>query len=156
MSFWNTLEEGSSAEIGRHEFTAEEIVRFASKYDPQRFHLDEAAARDSLFGGLCASGWHTTAVMMRMIVEDQKRRVAAHMAAGNPMPKLGPSPGAKNLRWLKPVFAGDTIIYRQTLVAKRPSAKRLGWGVIETKVEAVNQHGEPVFSMDGAAFVGTE
>lgn len=156
MSFWDTLVVGSATEIGRYTFTREEIMRFAEKYDPQRFHLDENDAEGTLFGALCASGWHTAAVMMRMIVEDQNRRVKAYLSDGGALPKLGPSPGAKNLRWIKPVYADDTLTYRQTLVAKRKSASKPGWGIIETKVEAMNQHREPVFSMDGAAFVGTD
>ena len=156
MRFWDSLEVGAEEELGRHLFTAEDIVRFARKYDPQIFHLDAEAAKATMFGGLCASGWHTSAEMMRLIVESQTRRVGAWMKAGNPMPKLGPSPGAKALKWTRPIFAGDTVVYRQTLTAKRASQSRPGWGIVETKVEASNQDEEIVFSMQGAVLIGTD
>jgi acyl dehydratase len=156
MSFWDTIRPGSTATLGSHRFTGEEIVRFARRYDPQVFHLNEEAAKDTLFGGLCASGWHTSAVMMRLIVDDQQRRVADWMAAGHARPRLGPSPGVRNLRWIRPVYAGDTTTYRQTITAKRPSASRPGWGLVETSVEAGNQNGEPVFAVEASVFIGID
>lgn len=156
MSFWDTIAIGGVAEIGSHLFTAEEIMRFAEKFDPQPFHLDEAAAKASLLGGLCASGWHTAAVSMRLNVDYRYGMAKAWVAAGNPPPQSGPSPGVTNLRWPKPVFAGDTVTYTQTVTAKRVSESRPGWGVIEFSTLGVNQHGETVFSFDAAAFQGTD
>ncbi|HEX2017343.1 MAG TPA: MaoC family dehydratase [Aurantimonas sp.] len=156
MSYWDTMVVGEKVEIGSHRFDAAAIKRFAAKYDPQPFHLDEEAARESVLGGLCASGWHTTAAWMRLNVDSQTARIKAHVAAGNAAPKLGPSPGVRNIRWLKPVYAGDTVTFTQHVTAKRRSASRPGWGVVEFTCEAVNQQGEPVFSFDGAAFYGTD
>lgn len=155
MSYWDTITIGERVEIGSYRFDAAAIKRFAAKFDPQPFHLDEQAAQDSLLGGLCASGWHTTAVWMRLNVESQSARIGAFVAAGNPPPRIGPSPGVKAIRWRKPILAGDTVTYAQHVTAKRKSASRPGWGVIEFTCEAVNQRGERVFSFDGAAFYGT-
>ncbi|WP_185983517.1 MaoC family dehydratase [Aureimonas mangrovi] len=156
MSYWDTLEIGRVQELGSHTFEKDEIVRFARKYDPQPFHLDEEAAHASTLGGLCASGWHITAAMMRLLVDFRRAEVAAHIAAGNPAPLLGPSPGVTNIRWLKPVFAGDTLTYRATVTGKRASKSKVGWGVVESHTTATNGAGTEVFSLDAAAFVGTD
>ena len=156
MNYWDTIRIGEKVEIGAHRFDAADIKRFAEKFDPQPFHLDEEAAHDSVLGGLCASGWHTTAVWMRLNVDSQTARMGAFVAAGNPAPKVGPSPGVKNIRWPKPVHAGDTVTFTQHVTAKRKLASRPGWGVVEFTCEAVNQDGERVFSFDGAAFYGTD
>lgn len=140
---------GERTELGSFTFTADDIMAFASAFDPQRFHIDEAAAKASLFGGLCASGWHTGAVWMRLMVA-QRRRVQALMGAA--MPKLGSSPGFRNLKWLKPVFAGDTITYTSTLIDKRASASRPDWGLVFHHNVGVNQRGETVFMFDGCVF----
>ncbi|MCQ8781015.1 MaoC family dehydratase [Mangrovibrevibacter kandeliae] len=153
MSFWNLVVVGERFELGAHHFTAEDIKRFAAKFDPQPFHLDEAAAERSLFGGLCASGWHTASVYMRLNAELRAALARRHVEAGNPEPNFGPSPGIRNLRWLKPVFAGDTVTFRQTVTAKRVSNSRPGWGIAETHSEGVNQDGTTVFELDGSFFV---
>ena len=156
MNFWDTITVGETVDLGAHRFTAEEIVRFAERYDPQIFHLDEEKAKSSVLGGLCASGWHTAAACMRLNVETRYRRVREWVEAGNPAPRIGPSPGVKNIRWLKPVYAGDTIRFSQTVTAKRASATRAGWGVLEFVTEGVNEAGETVFSFEGAAFQGLD
>ena len=156
MSFWDEFAEGTGETLGSHRFTAEDIKRFAAKYDPQPFHLDEDKAKASVLGGLCASGWHTASVFMKLNVETRARQMRAWMEAGNPPPVMGPSPGVKNLRWPKPVFAGDTITYSQEIKGKRKSESRPGWGVVEFKTAAVNEAGETVFSVDGAVFCGTD
>jgi acyl dehydratase len=148
MKFFDDITIGAVTEFGSHTFTAEAIKRFASSYDPQRFHLDEAAAAASLFGALTASGWHTTAVMMKLIA-----------AAGGPLPagaiggtqcaNLGPSPGFDDLRWLRPVFAGDTLTYRATVTDKRKSRSRPDWGVVSSRFEAHNAAGEKVLDVTG-------
>ena len=140
---------GAATPLGRFTFTPDDIIAFAGAFDPQRFHLDVAAAEASLFGGLCASGWHTGAVWMRLMVA-HRRRVQALM--GDTMPKLGSSPGFKNLKWLKPVFAGDTISYATTTTDKRASASRPGWGLVFHHNTGINQRGETVFMFDGCVF----
>jgi acyl dehydratase len=146
---FDALEIGEETPLGSFTFMADDIIAFARAFDPQRFHIDEAAAKASLFGGLCASGWHTAAVWMRLMVA-QRRHV--ERALGADAPRLGPSPGFRNLKWLKPVFAGDTIIYSSTITDKRPSASRPGWGLVFHRNTGVNQTGEPVFSFDGCVF----
>lgn len=156
MSFWDTIRVGETIELGSHQFLAADIKRFAAKFDPQTFHLDAEAAKASVLGGLCASGWHTAAVFMRLNVEGTKRAVEAFVAGGGTAPKVGPSPGVTELRWLRPVFDGDTIAFSQAVTAKRISGTRQGWGVLEFESGGVNQNGEPVFSMKAAAFMGTD
>jgi acyl dehydratase len=149
--FFEELEIGKSYELGSFVFTADEIVAFARSFDPQPFHMDEAAAMQSSFGKLAASGWHTASVWMASMVEHRKRQVAAR--APERAPRLGPSPGYKNLRWSKPVFAGDRITYHSAIVDARASASRPRWGLFFHRNTGVNQNGEEVFSFDGCAFV---
>ncbi|MDO9414805.1 MaoC family dehydratase [Pararhizobium sp.] len=129
-------------------FSADDIIAFATKFDPQPFHLDAEAASHSLFGGLCASGWHTCAGWMKCFVpywiSESKRLVTQGIAP----PKLGPSPGFKNLRWLKPVFAGDTITYAVTLLSSRELESRPGWILNTIACEGENQHGETVIRFE--------
>jgi acyl dehydratase len=141
---FDAVEIGRTMQLGSYTFTAPDIIAFASAFDPQRFHIDEAAAKASLFGGLCASGWHTAAIWMKLMVAHRRRVEAA--------PKLGPSPGFRNLTWLKPVFAGDTISYSSTVAAKRASSSRPEWGLVFHRNEGVNQKGELVFAFDGCVF----
>ena len=153
MQFFEDIRIGHKSEIGHHTFTAEEIKRFAARYDPQPFHLDEAAAARSHFGALCASGWHTAAVCMRMLVERKDRVVAELKARGEPVATWGPSPGFRELKWLKPVYAGDTITYSSEPVEKRESKSRPGWGLMFSRNTGTNQHGELVYSFIGSAFI---
>ena len=148
--FFEELEIGESHELGSLVFTAEEIVAYARSFDPQPFHMDEAAARDSSFGALCASGWHTAAGWMATMVLHRRRQEAATIGRA---PRLGPSPGFKNLRWSRPVFVGDRLTYRSTVRDKRASASRPQWGLFFHHNTAVNQAGEEVFSFDGCVFV---
>ena len=148
--FFEELTVGDSHELGSFVFTAEEIVAFARSFDPQPFHMDEEAARNSSFGRLAASGWHTAAVWMACMVQHRKRQFAA---APERVARLGPSPGFKNLRWTKPVFAGDRITYHSQVMDKRESASRPQWGLFFHRNTGVNQHGEEVFSFDGCVFV---
>ncbi|MEE1658013.1 MaoC family dehydratase [Microvirga sp. CF3062] len=150
--FFEDLVIGETEELGSYTFTPDEIVRFARQYDPQPFHVDAEVAKNSLFGALCASGWHTASVWMKHMVghRDQIRTYA--LAHGQRPARLGPSPGFSNLKWLKPVYAGDTITYRTTVTAKRPSASRPGWGLVFHHNTGTNQHGEAVFAFDGMVF----
>ncbi|KQT82522.1 MaoC family dehydratase [Aurantimonas sp. Leaf443] len=152
MIYWDSIEVGREFALGTHLFTKEAILRFAAAYDPQPFHLDEDRARASLLGGLCASGWHTAAVGMRLNIETRHAALKALAEAGHPVPALGPSPGVRNLRWPRPVFAGDTIAYFMTVTEKRLSKSRPGLGIIESTTRAQNQDGEPVFGFEASVF----
>ncbi|BAT59220.1 bifunctional aldehyde dehydrogenase/enoyl-CoA hydratase [Variibacter gotjawalensis] len=144
---------GAKRETGRHTFTADEIKTFAKAYDPQRFHVDEKEAENSHFGALCASGWHTAAFCMRFLVEDRKRMVAEAKAAGVKIAQWGPSPGVRELKWIKPVYVGDTITYHTEALETRPSGSRPGWGLLTVRHTGTNQHGDIVYSVIGSAFV---
>src|ERR1700752_3965664 len=104
MFFYEELEIGQRREVCTYTFTAEAIKRFAAKYDPQRFHLDEEEGRKSLFGGLAASGWHVGSVCMKKLVADGQRQATEAAARGEKVAILGPSPGFRELRWIKPVL----------------------------------------------------
>jgi acyl dehydratase len=141
--------------FGSHTFTAEAIKRFAAKYDPQYFHMDEAAAKNSLFGGLCASGWHTASAMMRLLVTHFDAEEAKARAAGEPVLVSGPSPGFDDLRWPNPVYPGDTVTFTARIVGKRISKSRPGWGLLSMTTTGVKQTGEVVFMVTTHAFVET-
>jgi acyl dehydratase len=116
----------------------EAVLEFARQFDPQPFHVDEEAARASLFGGLCASGWHTCAMAMRMMCDAYLLESAS----------LG-SPGIDQLRWLKPVFPGDVLSLRMEVLETRPMASKPQVGLVKSRWEMHNQHGEPVLTMEG-------
>ena len=143
------IEAGRVVELGSHHFTKDAIIAFARQYDPQPFHLDEAAARTGPLGVLSASGWHTAAGWMKCYVATNQAAEAKLRAAGVVPAPIGPSPGFTNLRWLKPVTPGDTITYRSTITSKRELASRPGWGLVFSLNEGFNQKGELVFSFEG-------
>jgi acyl dehydratase len=153
MKFFEDIALGERAELGAHTFSADDIKRFARKYDPQPFHLDEAAAARSHFGALCASGWHTASVWMRLMVDHQRSEDEARRGRGEAVASLGPSPGFRELKWLKPVYAGDTVTYSTEIVDKRASNSRPGWGLMSIRNTGVNQKGEPVISFISVAFI---
>ena len=140
-------------EVGSFTFTAEDIKKFAAQFDPQRFHLDEEEGRKSLFGGLAASGWHVGSVCMKLLVTDGQRQIKEAVARGEKVAVWGPSPGFRDLRWIKPVLAGDTISYATEVESLRISEKRPEWGVIQARQSGTNQRGELVFSVLATAFV---
>lgn len=152
MKHFEEFDIGERADLGSHSFTAEEIVEFARKWDPQRFHIDEDAARESLFGGLCASGWHTACVWMRLNVAFVKREMKRRAGAGLPVVPLGPSPGFRNLSWKRPVFAGDTVSFLTEVTGLRDADRRPGWGLVDIRNTGMNQHGELAFAFDGSVF----
>jgi len=156
VSAFDRIPLGEPRELGAHHFTADEIKRFAAAYDPQPFHLDEEAAAHSLFGGLCASGWHTTAVMMRAFVDFAGREAEQAKRRGEQPLRYGLSPGFDDLKWLKPVYPGDTITFTGEVVAKRRSKSRPGWGILTLATRGTNQNGEPVFAVTNHLFVATE
>ena len=153
MKFFEDIAVGDKLELGRHTFTADAIKAFAARFDPQPFHLDEAAAARSHFGALCASGWHTAAMWMRLMVEHHRREDEARRSRGEPIAALGPSPGFRELKWLKPVYVGDTISYATEILETRASASRPQWGLMTIRNTGVNQKGEPVISFISVAFV---
>ncbi len=153
MKYFEDIVVGERAELGSHTFTAADIKKFAASFDPQAFHLDEAAAAKSHFGALCASGWHTASTWMRLMVEYQKREDAARRGRGEPVAALGPSPGFRELKWLKPVYVNDTVTYATEIVDKRASNSRPGWGLMSIRNTGVNQKGELVISFVSVAFV---
>jgi acyl dehydratase len=153
MRFFEDLEIGRRRDLGSFTFTAEGIKKFAAQFDPQRFHLDEEEGRKSLFGGLAASGWHVGSVCMKLLVADSQRESAEAAARGEKLAIWGPSPGFRELRWIKPVLAGDTISYASEVESLRTSEKRPEWGIVEARNTGTNQRGELAFSLLATAFV---
>ena len=139
--YWEDFEVGRVREFGRCEVTREAVLEFAARFDPQPFHLDDAAAARSLFGRLAASGWHTAAMAMRMMCEGYLLESAS----------LG-SPGVEKLSWPAPVYPGDVLGMRHTVLESRPLASRPGVGLVKSRNEALNQHGQVVLSMEGYGF----
>jgi acyl dehydratase len=152
MRFFEDMRVGERTELGRHTFSADEIKAFARRFDPQRFHVDEEAAARSHFGALCASGWHTTAMFMRFFVAAEREEADKLRARGETPAKAGPSPGIRDLRWLKPVYAGDTINFAREVTELRETTRRPGWGLMVARNTGTNQHGELVLSFMGAKF----
>ncbi len=153
MFFFEDIEVGQRREVGSFTFTADGIKKFASQFDPQRFHLDEEEGRKSLFGGLAASGWHVGSVCMKLIVADGQRLAKEALARGEKVAIWGPSPGFRELRWIKPVLAGDTISYASEVETLRPSEQRPECGILQIRNTGTNQRGELVFSLLATAFV---
>jgi acyl dehydratase len=153
MIFFDDMRLGDLREFGKHTFAAEEIKRFATSFDPQPFHVDEEAARRSHFGALCASGWHTTAICMRLIVTSSKQLAADMIARGERPAKIGPSPGFRNLKWLRPVYAGDTVAFASEIIELRPSSSRPQWGLARMRTTGTNQKGERVYEIENAVFI---
>jgi acyl dehydratase len=152
MNFFDDLQVGERRELGSHTFTAEAIKAFATRYDPQVFHVDEESAARSHFGRLCASGWQTGAVCMRLIVLANQREAQARRARGEDVPNVGPSPGVRDIRWHKPVYAGDTISYALEIKELR-DVSWPGYGLVVSATTGTNQAGELVYSALGAVFV---
>ncbi len=136
MIYLEDLEVGQTTHFGSYEVTREEVLEFARKYDPQPFHLSDEAAAATHFGRLAASGWHTCAMTMAVIA----RKVVSEEQAG-----LG-SPGVDELRWLKPVYPGDTLHVRSTVVEVRPSRSRPDMGSFRSQTTVTNQDGVPVLT----------
>jgi len=134
MTYFEDLEIGVETYYGAYDVTREEVLEFARKYDPQPFHLSDEAAAKTHFGRIAASGWHTCAMTMAVIA----RFVVKHGQAG-----LG-SPGVDELRWIKPVYPGDTLHVRGTIVEKRPSRSKPELGSFRTETTVTNQDGVAV------------
>jgi len=151
--FYEDVELGRQIELGSHKFTRDEIIGFAERFDPQPFHLDDDAARASLFGGLCASGWHTACVWMRLMTEYEQGLREDLVTSGLPAFGFGVSPGFRDLTWPTPVYVDDVISYSVQYLEKRPLKSRSGWGLVVHQDEGVNQRGETVLQMTANLFV---
>lgn len=143
MLHYEDITVGSTQGFGAYEVTREEVTAFAAKYDPQPFHLDDDAAAATHFGRLSASGWHTCAMTMAMMVENMK----ANAQAG-----LG-SPGVENLRWAKPVYPGDTLRVETEVLEKRRSQSRPDMGLFKSRIRTFNQNGEMVLEMTSTGLI---
>lgn len=136
MKYLEDFTIGQVMEFPPRTVSEDEIIAFARDYDPQPFHLDKEAAKQSLFGGLCASGWHTAGLMMRMLVDNMIGKYAS----------MG-SPGVDQLRWVKPVFPGDTLQLSGEVLNVHFSQSKPDRGVITSRYEMKNQKGEIVLTM---------
>jgi acyl dehydratase len=143
MRYFEDFAAGQSFELGSHTVTRDEIVAFAHQFDPQPFHVDEQRARESPFGGLIASGWHSAAIFMRCYVDGLLLDSAS----------LG-SPGVEELRWLLPVRPGDTLRARGTVLAAQPSGRNPHRGTVTLAAELRNQDDQVVLSMTARGLFG--
>jgi len=145
MIFYEDLAIGTTRNFGAYEVTREEVMEFASKYDPQPFHLDDEAAAQTHFGRLSASGWHTCSMTMRMMVENMMNEKSAGLG----------SPGVDQLRWKKPVYPGDTLRCETEVIEKRRSASRPEMGIFKSRIRTFNQNDEIVLEMVSNALIRT-
>ena len=152
MYYFDELNVGDRSELGSFTFTAESIKAFAFQFDPQTFHLDEEAGRASLFGGLAASGWHIGSVCMKLLVANRQKLAEDATARGEDFAVWGPSPGFRELKWIKPVLAGDTIAFASEIEVLRTSASRPQWGIVQARNIGTNQRGEIVYTFQATAF----
>lgn len=139
--------------IGSHHFTREAILSFNRRFDPIGFHVDDAAAANSPYGRITAAGLHTACGWMVCYLRHNHAVQAELARQGLPVPELGPSPGFRNMKWPKPVYAGDTVIYSGTVKSVRAMKSRPGWGLMSGLHQGHNQHGELVFAYEGLVLV---
>ncbi|HUU72454.1 MAG TPA: MaoC family dehydratase [Burkholderiales bacterium] len=140
-TYWEDFKAGGRESIGSVVVDRDEVIEFAERYDPQPFHVDEEAAKESIYGGLIASGWHTCSMVMRLMCDAYLLESAS----------LG-SPGLENVRWLRPVRPGDTLTAYRTIEETRLSGSRPDRGIVKTLWEVENQNGELVLTMSGVNF----
>ena len=136
--FWEDMAVGQVRDLGTISPSREDIIAFASQFDPQPFHLDDAAGAASVFGGLCASGWHTCSMAMRLMVTNFLQQTSS----------LG-SPGLENIQWKKPVYPNDTLCLQTTVLETKPMGRRPDVGMTRNLWEMFNQHGDKVLHMEG-------
>ncbi|MFY9476342.1 MAG: MaoC family dehydratase [Aquabacterium sp.] len=141
--YWEDINEGLVLEFGPKKVDRDEVIRFATDFDPQPFHLSEEAGKASLFGGLAASGWHTAGMVMRLMCDGFLLKSSS----------LG-SPGLDSLKWLRPVMVGDEIRARMTVLGRRPMKSKPSVGLVQTRWEAVNQRDEVVMTIENWAMFG--
>lgn len=145
MRYYEDLIVGQTRRFGSRLVDRDEVIDFATKYDPQPFHLSDEAAAQTHFGRLSASGWHTGAMAMRLLVDEQD--AAGHQGLG--------SPGIDELRWVRPVYPGDTLSVETEVLDKRRSQSRPEMGLFTSTTRVFNQHGEVVMTMTAKAMVRT-
>jgi acyl dehydratase len=145
LRYFEDIDVGSTASFGAYAVTRDEVIAFAEKYDPQPFHLSDEAAAKTHFGRLAASGWHTAAMTMSMLVEQLKV---------DPQAGLG-SPGIDELRWVKPVYPGDTLRCETEILEKRVSASRPEMGIFKSRMSVFNQDDVLVMSFVSNVMVAT-
>ena len=143
MRFFEDMHVGERTELGSHTFTAEEIKAFAAEFDPQPMHLDEEAARNSLVGSLCASGWHTCAILMRIIADGFILDAASMGATGCP-----------EVKWLAPVRPGDRLRVRMKVLATRASRSRPDLGFVDARFDMFNAQDVPVMTLTSHLMLG--
>jgi acyl dehydratase len=137
MIYFEDIEVGSTTRFGAYHVTRDEVIDFARRYDPQPFHLSDEAAAKTHFGRIAASGWHSCAMMMRMLVDHMTETKQAGLG----------SPGIDELRWLKPVYPGDTLRMESEILEKTASRSRPDMGSYKTATTVFNQHDEPVMTL---------
>lgn len=145
MIYFEDIEPGTKAAFGHYAVTREEVIDFARKYDPQPFHLSDEAAAQTHFGRLSASGWHTCAMMMAMLVANMKTTEQAGLG----------SPGQEELRWLKPVYPGDTLRIETEILDKRASNSRPEMGSYRSRITVLNQNDEAVMTTIAIGLIRT-
>ena len=145
MQYFEDLVVGSTARFGRYEVRRDEVIAFATQFDPQPFHLSDEAAAATHFGRLSASGWHSCAMTMAMIVENLKDIKQAGLG----------SPGLDELKWLRPVYPGDILRCESTLLEKRVSASRPEMGIFKSRITVFNQDDVAVLTMVNNALIRT-
>ena len=143
LRYFEDFKPEDSIELGSFEFTDDNIIAFARDFDPQLMHTDPQRAKRSIYGGLIASGWHTASVYMRLLVDGLINDTAS----------MG-SPGVEKLRWLKPVRPGDTLRARITVLESTPSRSKPDRGIVRSRGEMLNQHGEVVMDLEAVNFFG--
>lgn len=143
--YFDDIEEGEVRDLGEYEVPREEMMEFARRYDPQPIHVDEAVARDSMFGGVIASGWYTASVCMRLMVDDFLNETASMGAVG-----------LDELTWATPVRPGDTLSVENEIIDTRPSDSRDDRGYVRNRTSGYNQDGDEVISWVGVNIIGRE
>ena len=145
MIYFEDLEVGAKAAFGRYAVTRDDVVAFAERYDPQPFHLSDEAAAQTHFGRLSASGWHTCAMVMSMVVANLKENRQAGLG----------SPGIDELKWIKPVYPGDTLRCETEILEKRVSASRPEMGIFKSRMRVFNQDDVMVMTFVSNGLVAT-
>ena len=145
MQYFEDIEVGRTASFGSYAVTREEVTEFAAKYDPQPFHLSDEAAAQTHFGRLSASGWHTCAMVMSMVVANLKENRQAGLG----------SPGIDELKWIKPVYPGDTLRCETEILEKRVSASRPEMGIFKSRMRVFNQDDVMVMTFVSNGLVAT-
>lgn len=143
MMYFEDIQPGATERFGSYAVDRDEVIEFASKYDPQPFHLSDEAAAQTHFGRLSASGWHTCAMTMAMLVENLQRRKQAGLG----------SPGLDEIRWLRPVYPGDTLTVETEIVDKKRSSSRPEMGSFRSNVRVFNQDGVMVMTMKSIGLI---